>query len=60
MRPDAQFLPYRESEDIEKFLNEFYKETDVDPKRIEYVEAHAAGNTKMIFYCIMLRFSISW
>ncbi|XP_022827106.1 fatty acid synthase-like [Spodoptera litura] len=46
MRPDAQFLPYRESEDIEKFLNEFYKETDVDPKRIEYVEAHAAAIAK--------------
>ncbi|KAF9803767.1 hypothetical protein SFRURICE_012066, partial [Spodoptera frugiperda] len=46
MRPDAQFLPYRESEDIEKFLNEFYKETDVDPKRIEYVEAHATAIAK--------------
>lgn len=43
MRPNAQFLPYRETEDIEKFLNEFYNETDVDPNHIEYVEAHGAG-----------------
>ncbi|KAH9645168.1 hypothetical protein HF086_005713 [Spodoptera exigua] len=46
MRPDAQFLPYRETEDIEKFLNEFYKETNVDPQRIEYVEAHATAIAK--------------
>ncbi|KAJ8720391.1 hypothetical protein PYW07_012434 [Mythimna separata] len=46
MRPDAQFLPHRETEDIEEFLNEFYEETDVEPNQIEYVEAHGAALAK--------------
>nr|XP_049700707.1 fatty acid synthase [Helicoverpa armigera] len=43
LKSDSQFLPYRETEDIEKFLHEFYGETDVDPKIVEYVEAHGAA-----------------
>lgn len=43
MRPDAGFLYNRESEDIENFFNEFYSETDVEPKKIEYIEANAVG-----------------
>ncbi|PZC84556.1 hypothetical protein B5X24_HaOG204586 [Helicoverpa armigera] len=43
LKSDAQFLPYRETEDIEKFLHEVYGETDVDPKNVEYVEAHGTA-----------------
>ncbi|XP_075976879.1 fatty acid synthase-like [Anticarsia gemmatalis] len=43
MRPDAAFLPLREPEDIEEFLSEVYSETNIDPKQVEYVEAHGAA-----------------
>ncbi|CAH0625662.1 unnamed protein product [Chrysodeixis includens] len=43
LRPDAGFLYNRESEDLEKFYKEFYSETDVDPKNIEYIEANGVG-----------------
>lgn len=43
MRPDAHFLATREPEDIEEFLKEVYSGIDLDANKIEYIEAHAAG-----------------
>lgn len=42
--PDASFLPMRNSEDMEKFLKEFYSEVKVSPSEVEYVEAFGSGN----------------
>ncbi|XP_063385145.1 fatty acid synthase-like [Cydia fagiglandana] len=39
LKPDAPFMPVRESKDIQDFLNEFYSEIDVAPRDVEYVEA---------------------
>lgn len=48
LRPDAGFLCNRESEDIEKFYNEFYSEIDIEPNNIEYIEANAVGKIKQV------------
>ncbi|XP_075977388.1 fatty acid synthase-like [Anticarsia gemmatalis] len=42
-RPDANFLPIRNSIDIEDWLLQFYKEVDITPNDIEYIEACANG-----------------
>lgn len=44
LKANDQFLPLRKSEELQKFFNDVYSKTDVDPKDIEYVEANGAGN----------------
>ncbi|XP_037873188.1 fatty acid synthase [Bombyx mori] len=43
LRPDAEFLPLRTPENIQRFLEGFYSEIDIKPTQVEYVEAHGAG-----------------
>ncbi|CAB3255958.1 unnamed protein product [Arctia plantaginis] len=46
MKPDAHFLATREPKDIEEFLREVYSRIDVDPNKVEYVEADGAATAK--------------
>ena len=38
-----QFLPVRQPQEIQEFLEGFYKETGVSPCDVEYIEASASG-----------------
>ncbi|KAJ8719814.1 hypothetical protein PYW08_011989 [Mythimna loreyi] len=38
-----QFLPIRQPQQVQEFLEGFYKETGVSPRDVEYIEAHASA-----------------
>ena len=40
-----QFLPVRKPQEIQEFLEGFYKETGVSPRDVEYIEASASGKS---------------
>lgn len=48
LKPDAQFLPVRKTDDLQRFLTDFYSETDIGPENVEYVEANGAGKLKQV------------
>lgn len=54
MKPDDQFLPIRKSDQIQRFLTDFYSETDIEPGDVEYVEANGAGKRFVYSCCIII------
>lgn len=47
-KPDALFLPTRNSEDVVELMENLYSEIDVSPEEVEYVEANATGNLNLL------------